>query len=131
MAQRGPRVVRRAQELGWRSPMTAAVLATTLLVSLLCCYVYAYARLTAAGFELSRLTRDLRDAEREEAALHAQVSNLSLAASIEQRARGLGMEPAPPGEARVLTAGPGGVTGPAATASAAGDPAIGVQAAAR
>src|SRR5688572_12320058 len=51
MAHRGPRVVRRAKELTWRSPMMAAVVVGAFLVSLLCCYVYAYARVTSAGFE--------------------------------------------------------------------------------
>ena len=101
---RGQRGVRKARKRGWRSPMTAAVLVGTFLVSLLCCYVYAYARVTAAGIELSSVRRDLQKARQEEDALRAEISRLSLPAALEHRAQGIGMVPAPPQAAKVLPA---------------------------
>lgn len=84
--------------------MTLAVLLGTFIVSLLCCYVYAYARVTAAGFEQSRLLRDMQKAKQEEEALKAEVSRLSLPGAVGQRAQSLGMAPAPSGAALVLAA---------------------------
>ena len=86
----------------WRSPMMAAVVAGAFLVSLLCCYVYAYARVTSAGFEASRLRRALREARQKEEMLHAEVSRLRLATGVAQRARKLGLIAPVPGEAEVI-----------------------------
>ena len=94
--------LRRAKQLRRRSPMSAAVLMGTLLVSLLCCYVYAYARVTSAGIELSSLRRELQEAKQEEEALRAEVSHLSLPTTVEQRARTIGMAPAPPQATKVI-----------------------------
>jgi cell division protein FtsB len=88
------------------APMGMAVMAAALLVALLCVYVYAYARVTTAGFELSRLSRALRQAEQEEEALRAEISRLSLPSAVERRAQVLGMTPAPAEAAQVLTAAP-------------------------
>ena len=83
---------RRTRRSPWREPMTAAVLVGTLLVSLLCVYVYAYARVTAAGFEASRLRGALITARQEEQNLCAQISGLSLPGTVANRAKKLGME---------------------------------------
>jgi len=72
--------------------MTAAVLVGTILVSLLCVYVYAYARVTAAGFAASRLRRDLTLARQEEQDLRARISGLSLPGTVANRAKKLGMQ---------------------------------------
>lgn len=88
------------------APMGMAVMAAALLVALLCVYVYAYARVTTAGFELSRLSRALRQAEQEEEALRAEISRLSLPSAVERRALAMGMTPAPAEAAQVLPAAP-------------------------
>lgn len=82
--------------------MTAAVLAGTFLVSLLCIYVDAYARVTTAGFQLSVLRRDLRRAKQEEDTLRAQIGQLTLPNAVARRARELGMELTTPEMAVVL-----------------------------
>jgi hypothetical protein len=88
------------------APMGMAVMAAALLVALLCVYVYAYARVTTEGFELSRLSRALRQAEQEEETLRAEISRLSLPGAVERRAQLLGMTPAPADAAQVLPAAP-------------------------
>ncbi len=87
----------------WREPMTAAVLVGTVLVSLLCVYVYAYARVAAAGFEASRMRRALAGARQEEQNLRARISTLSLPGTVASRAKSLGMEMAPPEATQVLS----------------------------
>jgi hypothetical protein len=87
----------------WREPMTAAVLIGMVLVSLLCVYVYAYARVMAAGLEASRLQRDLVKAQQEEQDLRAKISVLSLPGTVERRAKSLGLEMAPPEAMQVLS----------------------------
>ena len=82
---------RRSRKGSWRSPMTAAVLVGTFLVSLLCIYVDAYARVTTAGFQLSLLRRDLRRAKQEEDALNAELGNLRMPSAVARRAQDLGM----------------------------------------
>jgi hypothetical protein len=99
-ARRAPRAARRG------APMGMAVMAAALLVALLCVYVYAYARVTTEGFELSRLSRALRQAEQEEETLRAEISRLSLPGAVERRAQLLGMTPAPADAAQVLPAAP-------------------------
>lgn len=100
----------------WREPMTAAVLVGTLLVGMLCVYVYAYARVAAAGFEVSRLKRALRRAELDEQRLSAQKSSLQLLPTVAARAKSLGLEPAPAGSTEVIQVTPatpaGAVTTP-------------------
>jgi len=83
--------------------MTAAVLIGISLVSLLCVYVYAYARVMAAGFEASRLQRALVEAQQEEQDLLAQISVLSLPGTVERRAKSLGLEMAPREAMQVLS----------------------------
>jgi hypothetical protein len=79
--------------------MTLAVLLTTFLVSLLCIYVGAYARVTADGFVLSELRRELRRERQEGDILRAEVTALRLPSAVEKRALALGMIPAAPREA--------------------------------
>ncbi len=98
---RGPQPPRRRKG-GWRSPMTAAVLVGTFLVSMLCIYVYAYARVTTAGFHLSLLRRDLQRAKQEEDVLRAEIGRLSLPNAVARRAKELGMELTTPEMAVVL-----------------------------
>ena len=76
--------------------MTVAVLVGTFLVSLLCIYVDAYARVTTAGFQLSLLRRDLQQAKQEEDALRAEIGLLTLPNAVARRAKELGMEPSTP-----------------------------------
>ena len=102
--RRKSRLARAVQALTWRSPMTAAVLLGTFLVTLLCGYVAAYARVTATGFELSVLRRDLRRTELEEEALRAELSRLKQPEAVARRAQAMGMVVAPPESARVLPA---------------------------
>lgn len=103
MGHRGPRVVRKAKRLGWRSPMTAAVLVGTFLVTLLSIYVSAYARVTQAGFQLSSLRRQMLKAEQEEQVLTAEVSRLKLRGTVGQHAEAIGMTLLTPGAAQVLS----------------------------
>jgi len=102
MAHRGPRVVRKARELSWRSPMTAAILLGAFVVTVLCIYVYAYALVTISGFEQSRCKREIKTEIQQEEALRAEVSRLSLLPTVEQRARGMGMVLNAPQMAEVL-----------------------------
>ena len=88
-ASPGPRRTRKGS---WRSPMTVAVLVGTFLVSLLCVYVDAYARVTTAGFQLSVLRRDLQRAKQEEDVLRAEIGTLRMPNAIARRAQELGME---------------------------------------
>ena len=95
---------RRARKRAWRSPMTASVLVGTFLVSLLCIYVDAYARVTTAGFQLSQLRRELRRAKQEEDFLRAELGNLRMPNAVARRAQELGMEMVTPEMAVVLSA---------------------------
>lgn len=103
MAQRGSRVVRRARALGWRSPETASVLVATFVVSLLCFYVAAYARVTAEGFELSRLKRQMRASVASEDALRAEISRLTLPGAVARRAATLKLIPGTPQALKVVS----------------------------
>jgi hypothetical protein len=86
MGHRGSRVVRKVRVLGWRSPETLAVLLASFLVSLAALYISAYARVAMEGFDESRLYRQIRVAKQDEDALHAQISALTLASTVQNRA---------------------------------------------
>lgn len=94
----------KAKRTTLRSPMALAVLVGSLLVTLLCGYVHAYARLTATSFETASLRRKIAKAKQEEESLRATIGRLSLPAQVERRARILGMVPASPQAAQVLPA---------------------------
>ena len=86
--------------------MTAAVLASSIMVSLLCVYVYAYAKVTTVNYQLVSLRRELKKAQQDEAVLNAEISRLSLRTSVGDRARALGMELAGPEATQVITVKP-------------------------
>lgn len=94
---------RRMARKWWREPMTAAVLVGTSLVVMLCVYLYAYARVTAAGFQASQTRRALVKARQEEQNLHARISGLLLPGTVASRAKSLGMEMAAPEDTQVLS----------------------------
>jgi hypothetical protein len=96
MAQRGPRALRHARQLRWRSPETVAVLTASFLVSLLLLYVAAYARVTAEGFEAATLTRKLRAADKEQEALKVRIGELRTPEEVAKRAQVMGMVPRRP-----------------------------------
>ena len=82
-------VARRSNKAVGRQMVAALV--TSFVVSLLCLYVSAYARVTAEGFELSRLTAKIRSAQVEEQALEAAISKQSASETLIQRAGAMGM----------------------------------------
>lgn len=98
--RRGSRGVRR---IGWRSPMSAAVLFASFGVSLLCLYVSAYARVTQEGNDLVRLRRELSAAQQEGRDLEAGIDALRHPATVNARAKALGMVPAPTEAQQFLT----------------------------
>ena len=112
MAHRGALPLRRARALNERDRAPGAVLVAAFTVSLLCLYVSAYARVTAEGFELSRLQTGLRRAEIAHETLQAEVSRLSLPSTVRLRAAALEMESNTP-DSTVLVGG----TAPVLTAS--------------
>jgi cell division protein FtsL len=104
MAQRGPRALRHARQLRWRSPETVAVLAASFSVSLLLLYVAAYARVTAEGFEAAALSRKLRAAEKEQDALKVRIGELRTPEQVAKRAQSIGMVPGTPENVNLVTA---------------------------
>lgn len=96
MAHRGPRVVRHAREIRERSPMLFALLIASFLVTLLCLYVSAYAGVNADRHALSKMKEQMREVEREQRLLNAKVAMLTQPNIILERARALGLVPAPP-----------------------------------
>jgi hypothetical protein len=123
MAQRGPRALRHARQLRWRSPETAAVLAASFTVSLLLLYVAAYARVTAEGFEAATLTHKLRAAQKEEDALRTRIGELSSPDTVARRAQAMGMVQGAPATMNVVTASAGSAAPtPASTSAGAGRP---------
>jgi cell division protein FtsL len=90
-----PGIAAAARRSLWRGPMTAAVIAGTLLVGLLCVYVYAYARVAMASFEAATLRKELRHAEQQEKELLAEISQQRMPHTVAKRAKDMGMELAP------------------------------------
>jgi cell division protein FtsB len=113
MAHRGPKTLRRARQFAWRSRETAAVIAASFLVSLLCLYVAAYARVTAEGFEISELRKEIRASEKEAEALRAEISRLMLPETVRERAVQAGMVVGTPGSLNLVKPRPEPVTPPA------------------
>src|SRR5262249_55738126 len=64
------------------------------IVSLLCLYVSAYARVTAEGFELARLTRKVEAAAKKEQALQAAIFESTAPETIARKAQAMGLIPA-------------------------------------
>lgn len=83
----------------------ATVVIASFLVTLLCLYVSAYARVTAEGYEASRLERHLRAAAAEEEALRAKIAHLRMPETVRQRAENMGLVGSPPGTVNFLTEG--------------------------
>lgn len=104
MGHRGPRVVRRAKALSWKSPEAFAALVASFFVSLACFYVAAYARVTAEGFEKAQLAKQLRRARLERESLEADLSKLTGAERVRQRAAVLGLIPNAPATTNLLSA---------------------------
>jgi hypothetical protein len=86
-----PRQSRRKPPAAWGKRQTALLVGASFAVTLLCLYVSAYARVTAEGFETSRLTRQLNAAVKEEEGLRASRDRLKLPETVRQRAEGLNM----------------------------------------
>lgn len=112
MAHRGPLPIRRVKALHENSRTPGAVLVAAFTVSLLCLYVSAYARVTAEGFELSRLKADVKKAEIQHEMLMAEESRLKLPETVGQRALALGMEKTPVQSVIVTDTGASNVTPP-------------------
>ena len=91
MAHTGPRVLRRAKALQVNNSVLAAVLAATFTATMCCLYLFAYASVTAEGFELSRLRLKNKEASLKRDVLQAEISRLSLPRTGAQRAEALGM----------------------------------------
>ena len=91
MAHTGPRVLRRAKALQEKNSVLGAVVAATFTVTLCCLYLFAYASVTAEGFELSRLRQKNKEASLKRDTLQAEISRLSLPQTVAQRAAMLGM----------------------------------------
>jgi hypothetical protein len=106
MAHRGPRTLRYAQQFAWKSREGAAVVVASFCVTLLCLYVAAYARVTAEGFEISQLRKDIKASEAESEALRAEISRLTLPDAVKVRAIQAGMVVGTPGNANFLTPRP-------------------------
>jgi len=96
MAERGPRVLRKARQLGWRTPEMAAVLAFSFFVSLALLYVTAYARVTLQGYEYAQLSDELKIVEQQADDLQAQIDQAKDRNRVEANARQLHLEMAPP-----------------------------------
>jgi cell division protein FtsL len=111
-----PGIAAAARRSLWRGPMTAAVIAGTLLVGLLCVYVYAYARVAMASFEAATLRKELRHAEQQEKELLAEISQQRMPHTVAKRAKDMGMELAPDEAIHQLT---GSDLAPAAGTAAA------------
>jgi hypothetical protein len=106
MGQRGSRPARLAKNLSLRAPMIGATLFASFIVSLLCFYVTAYARVNAQRLELSRLRRDLKTAQKEEILLKGEISRYHLSAP--SRAQAMNLIQPPPEMVKVLTETPDG-----------------------
>ena len=104
MGLKGTRATRLARNVSLRSPMVAAVVCASFLVTILCCYVSAYARVNADRLELSRLRQDLKAAKKQEITLNGEISRYHLSAPI--RAQAMGLMPAPPDVVKVLSPAP-------------------------
>jgi cell division protein FtsL len=111
-----PGIAAAARRSLWRGPMTAAVVVGTLLVGLLCVYVYAYARVAIASFEAATLRKELRHAEQQEKELLAEISQQRMPHTVAKRAKDMGMELAPDEAIHQLT---GSDLAPAAGTAAA------------
>ena len=96
MAHTGPRVLRRAKALQENNSVLGAVLVATFTVTICCLYLFAYASVTAEGFELSRLRQKSREASLKRDTLQAEISRLSLPQTVAERAAMLGMEKGTP-----------------------------------
>jgi cell division protein FtsB len=110
MAHRGPKTLRRAQQFAWRSREAAAVVAASFFVSLLCLYVAAYARVTAEGFEVSELRREIKASEKEAEALRAEISRMMLPETVRERAVQAGMVVGTPGSINMVKPRPAPAT---------------------
>lgn len=110
MARKGLRPVRRAQDFGWRSPEAAAVVVASFCVSLACFYVAAYARVTAEGFEAARVRAAMKQAAFDKEALQADISRLTLPATVQARAAQMGMVRATSQTVRMVTPPPAAST---------------------
>lgn len=75
----------------WGRRQALALVVASFSVTLLCLYVSAYARVTAEGFDASRLTRQLNASIKEEEGLRANRDRLKLPDTVRQRAEELGM----------------------------------------
>jgi cell division protein FtsL len=122
-----PGIAAAARRSLWRGPMTVAVIAGTLLVGLLCVYVYAYARVAMASFEAATLRKELRRAEQQEKELLAEISQQRMPHTVAKRAKDMGMELAPDEAIHQLTGSdlaPAAGTAAAAAAALAAPPAM-------
>ncbi|MDX1933578.1 MAG: hypothetical protein SFU56_13300 [Capsulimonadales bacterium] len=99
-AKRTPAVSRPANRAVGREML--AVLLASFIVSLLCCYVAAYARVTAEGFAIKRLHREIAEAEKRGNALQASISEHQSLERIAELARKMGLVPQTPGTVRML-----------------------------
>ena len=120
-----PGIAAAARRSLWRGPMTAAVIAGTLLVGLLCVYVYAYARVAMASFEAATLRKELRRAEQQEKELLAEISQQRMPHTVAKRAKDMGMELAPDEAIHQLTSSDlAPAAGTSASAALAAPPAM-------
>ncbi|GEM_PF-5028315 len=103
MAERGPRVVRRARSLRDNNPMLVACLVASFTVTLLCLYVSAYAKVNNDRRELTSIRREMRELEVQQRLLSAEVARLKQPNTILQRASALKLVPAPPEAQHLLT----------------------------
>ena len=104
MGLKGTKAARAAKNFSLRSPMVAAVVCASFAVTILCCYVSAYAKVNADRLELSRLRQDLKAAKKQETALNGEISRHHLSAPA--RASAMGLMPAPPDVLQVLSPAP-------------------------
>src|SRR5262245_51783891 len=102
-APEGASTWRRRLLLGLRRPFALALFGACLIGLLALLYLNEVAGVTAATAELRQLQEEQTRLDRQEALLDERLGRLTSPATIERRARELGLQPGPGGAAEVIT----------------------------
>jgi hypothetical protein len=102
MGYRGSRPVRQVRAIAEQRPQILALFASAFIVTLMCLYVTAYARVNGDQRALRKMQVQLRDAQVEEEDLRRKIGATTEPASIRLGAKNQGMVPAPAESVEVI-----------------------------
>lgn len=102
MGYRGSRPVRQVKAIAEQRPQIFALFASAFVVTILCLYLNAYARVNGDQRELRMLQVQLRDAQSEEDELVRRIGATTEPASIRLWAKSKNMVPAPAESVEVI-----------------------------